>query len=401
MARGDKGFFVLARMSSVRTAVLALEDGSVFRGTAFGATKTVVGEAVFNTSMTGYQEIVTDPSYWGQIVTMTTPQIGNYGVNEADAESLRPMLSGLVVRDLSPLVSSWRSEIDLSGYLARHAVPGISGIDTRALTKKLRVAGAMNCCLSTENLSDEEAVAKARSAASIVGADYVRAVTCEKPYRWDPASPKNAVYFPKGTTLGVFPRPERVFRIAAFDYGAKHSIFAQLFRHGFDVEVLPATASAEETEALKPDGIFLSNGPGDPAALPYIHRTVTALLPKYPVFGICLGHQILTHAFGASTFKLKFGHRGGNQPVKNLETGQVSITAQNHGFASDARDLERKGVVVTEINLNDGTVEGLRHKELPVFSVQYHPEAAPGPNDAVPHFKHFHDLVASRKDGRL
>jgi carbamoyl-phosphate synthase small subunit len=388
-------------MSSERTAVLALEDGSVFRGTAFGATTTVVGEAVFNTSMTGYQEIVTDPSYWGQIVTMTPPQIGNYGVNALDAESLKPMLAGLVVRELSPIVSNWRSEVDLASYLATHGIPGISQVDTRTITKKLRVTGAMNCCLSTEGLTDEQALERARNAASIVGADYVREVTCTKAYRWDPDSPKNAIYLPKGTTLGALSRPDRIFKIAAFDFGAKHAIFAQLVRHGFDVHVLPATTSAEEAEDLKPDGIFLSNGPGDPAALPYIHKTVNALLPKYPMFGICLGHQILTHAFGASTFKLKFGHRGGNQPVKNLETGQVSITAQNHGFASDERDLAQRGVVVTEINLNDGTVEGLRHKELPVFSVQYHPEAAPGPNDAVPHFKRFHDLVAARKDGKI
>jgi carbamoyl-phosphate synthase small subunit len=388
-------------MSLPRPAVLALEDGSVFHGQAFGAAVTVVGECVFNTSMTGYQEIVTDPSYWGQIVTMTAPQIGNYGVNADDAESLKPMAAALVVRELSPLVSNWRSQLDLSSYLAKHGIPGISGVDTRAITKKLRVTGAMNCCLSCEGLDDAEAVRRAKTATSIVGADYVKVVSTRKAYRWDPASPKNAGYFPAGTTLGASGRPARTFRVAAFDYGAKHSIFAQLVRHGFDVEVLPATATAEEVEALRPDGIFLSNGPGDPAALPYIHTTVTALIPKYPIFGICLGHQILTHAFGATTFKLKFGHRGGNQPVKNLETGQVSITAQNHGFASDERSLARQGVVVTEINLNDGTVEGLRHKELPVFSVQYHPEAAPGPNDAVPHFQRFHELVAARKDGRL
>jgi len=387
-------------MSSRPTGVLALEDGSVFRGVAFGARTTVAGEAVFNTSMTGYQEILTDPSYFGQIVTMTAPQIGNYGVNPEDEESARPMVAGFVVRELSPVVSNWRSHQSVHDYLLKYEIPGLQEVDTRTITKKLRVDGAMRACLSTEGLTDAEAVARARGWESIVGADYVKDVTCAKPYIWDPKDPTNLAYFPVGTTLGTLPIPERRFKVAAFDFGAKHTIFRKLVRHGFEVHVVPSTASAEQIKELQPDGVFLSNGPGDPAALHYVHQTVRGLLPHYPIFGICLGHQMITHALGASTFKLKFGHRGGNQPVKNIETGKVSITAQNHGFAADPKALEKAGAVVTEINLNDGTVEGLRHKDLPVFSVQYHPEAAPGPNDADPLFVHFYDLIAARKAGK-
>ena len=390
-------------MSSPKTAVLALEDGSVFRGLAFGADATIAGECVFNTSMTGYQEIITDPSYFGQIVTMTAVQIGNYGINEADAEAAAPKASGFVVRELSPIVSNWRSQTSLDAYLRRYGIPGISEVDTRALTKKLRVDGAMRSCLSTLPLSDAEAVAKARAWQTMEGADYVKDVTCKKPYLWrgdDPAN-HNEAYLPVGTTFDA-PKPlARRFTVAAFDYGAKFSIYRKLVRHGFDVMVFPATATAAEVNEHKPDAVFLSNGPGDPAALPYIHKTVTALLPEYPIFGICLGHQMLTHALGGTTFKLKFGHRGGNQPVKNLETGKVSITAQNHGFATDPASLESRGARVTEINLNDNTVEGLRHNTLPVFSVQYHPEAAPGPNDADPLFVDFYRMVEARKAGTI
>ena len=390
-------------MSSPKTAVLALEDGSVFRGLAFGADATIAGECVFNTSMTGYQEIITDPSYFGQIVTMTAVQIGNYGINEADAEAAAPKASGFVVRELSPIVSNWRSQTSLDAYLRKYGIPGISEVDTRALTKKLRVDGAMRSCLSTLPLSDAEAVAKARAWQTMEGADYVKDVTCKKPYLWrgdDPAN-HNEAYLPVGTTFDA-PKPlARRFTVAAFDYGAKFSIYRKLVRHGFDVMVFPATATAAEVNEHKPDAVFLSNGPGDPAALPYIHKTVTALLPEYPIFGICLGHQMLTHALGGTTFKLKFGHRGGNQPVKNLETGKVSITAQNHGFATDPASLESRGARVTEINLNDNTVEGLRHNTLPVFSVQYHPEAAPGPNDADPLFVDFYRMVEARKAGKI
>jgi len=375
----------------------------VFRGTAFGASATIAGECVFNTSMTGYQEILTDPSYFGQIVTMTAPQIGNYGVNVEDEESSAPRCSGFVVREVSPIVSNWRSTLSLDAYLEKYGIPGISEVDTRALTKKLRVTGAMKCCLSTLPLSDADAIARAKGWRDMAGSDYVKDTTCKAPYVWgaDDAARYNTQYLPVGTTGGATITPAKKFKVAAFDYGAKYTIFRKLVRHGFEVHVFPATATQEQVREAGVDCLFLSNGPGDPSALPYIHKTVTALLPDYPTFGICLGHQMITHALGGSTFKLKFGHRGGNQPVKNLETGKVSITAQNHGFATDPKSLEKHGALVTEINLNDQTVEGLRHKDLPVFSVQYHPEAAPGPNDADPLFNDFYKLVEKRKAGKV
>jgi carbamoyl-phosphate synthase small subunit len=390
-------------MPSHQPAILALEDGSVFHGSAFGADATIAGECVFNTSMTGYQEILTDPSYFGQIVTMTAVQIGNYGINAEDEESAAPKCSGFVVREVSPVVSNWRSSMSLDAYLKKYGIPGISEVDTRALTKKLRVDGAMKCCLSTLPLSDAEAVSRAKGWHDMAGSDYVKDTTCPSPYLWpaDDATRHNAQYLPPGTTQGVTLTPAGKFKVAAFDYGAKYSIFRKLVRHGFDVQVFPATATHEEIREAGVDCVFLSNGPGDPAALPYIHKTVTVLLPDYPIFGICLGHQMITHALGGTTFKLKFGHRGGNQPVKNIESGKVSITAQNHGFATDPKSIESRGAVITEVNLNDGTVEGLRHKELPVFSVQYHPEAAPGPNDADPLFTDFHRLVQKRKAGKI
>ena len=390
-------------MSSSKPAILALEDGSIFRGRAFGSSVTVSGECVFNTSMTGYQEILTDPSYFGQIVTMTAVQIGNYGINEADNEAAAPKASGFVVRELSPVVSNWRSRLSLHDYLARHGIPGISEIDTRALTKKLRVDGAMKCCLSTLPISDEEALRLARAWRDMAGSDYVREVTTREPYLWKADAPANhnTPYLPVGTTMNAPGVPARKFRVAAFDYGAKYSIYRKLVNHGFEVQVFPATAEAAQIREHRPDAVFLSNGPGDPSALPYIHRTVTNLLPDFPMFGICLGHQMLTHALGGKTFKLKFGHRGGNQPVKNLETGRVSITAQNHGFATDPKSLEQRSARITEINLNDQTVEGLRHNELPVFSVQYHPEAAPGPNDADALFVDFYRMVEARHAGKI
>ncbi len=390
-------------MSTPKLGILALEDGSVFRGRAFGADATIAGECVFNTSMTGYQEILTDPSYFGQIVTMTAPQIGNYGVNNEDTEAAAPKCSGFVVREISPVVSNWRATLSLPDYLHKHGIPGLSEIDTRALTKKLRVDGAMKCCLSTLPLSAEEAVARARNWQDMAGSDYVKDVSCKEPYVWranDPAN-HNAPYLPVGTTMNAPGIPAKIFRVAAFDFGAKFSIYRKLVNHGFEVNVFPADTTAAQVRASGVDAVFLSNGPGDPSALAYIHKTVTSLLPDYPIFGICLGHQMLTHALGGTTFKLKFGHRGGNQPVKNLETGKVSITAQNHGFATDPKSLEKGGAIVTEINLNDNTVEGLRHKELPIFSVQYHPEAAPGPNDADPLFVDFYRLVEKRKAGKI
>jgi carbamoyl-phosphate synthase small subunit len=403
LGSGGSPEFVRLLMPTRKPAVLALEDGIVFRGTAFGADATIAGECVFNTSMTGYQEILTDPSYFGQIVTMTAAQIGNYGVNDEDAEAATPKASGFVVRELSPVVSNWRSRLSLGDYLSANGIPGISEVDTRALTKRLRVDGAMKCCLSTLPIEDGEAVERARGWKDMAGADYVKDVTCREPFVWSEDAPENhnAAYVPVGTAFGTSHPPSRKFRVAAFDYGAKRSIYRKLVRHGFEVHVFPAAATAAQVEERRPDCVFLSNGPGDPAALPYIYKTVTELLPKYPMFGICLGHQMITHALGGATFKLKFGHRGGNQPVKNVETGRVSITAQNHGFATDPASVIGRGAVITEYNLNDNTVEGLRHKELPVFCVQYHPEAAPGPSDADPLFVDFYRMVEARKDGRL
>lgn len=374
-------------------AILALEDGSFFVGTAFGAKRTVTGEAVFNTSMTGYQEIITDPSYYGQIITMTAPQIGNYGINLADIESDTPKVAGFVVREISPVYSNWRATESLPDWLARHGVPGISGVDTRAITKKLRVQGACKCCLSTEGLSPEEAVRRAREWSGLVGLDYVREVTCRAPYTWDNNALDATPFTVPGTNIRPAALPRVRKRIVAYDFGAKHNIFRKLSYHGFDVDIVPADTAAEAVIERNPQGVFLSNGPGDPAAVTYAHEAVRKLMPRYPMFGICLGHQMITHALGAGTYKLKFGHRGGNQPVKNLETGVVSITSQNHGFATNPEELEKRGGVVTEINLNDGTVEGLRHKELPVFSVQYHPEASPGPHDSDPLFDQFYEMI--------
>jgi len=375
------------------TAILALEDGTVYRGRAFGAAKTVVGEAVFNTSMSGYQEILTDPSYFGQIVTMTAPMIGNYGVNEEDLESDGPKAAGFVVRELSPIVSSWRATTDLGSWLAKAGIPGIEGVDTRALTKKLRVVGVMKACLSTEDITDAEAVRRAKEWKGLVGVDFVKEVTCKAPYRLAEKRADDGLFTVPGTTLYKAKTGRTVYKVAAYDFGAKTSIFRRLRHAGFDVHVFPATTPAADVRKIKPDAVFLSNGPGDPAALGYAHAAVADLIKDYPTFGICLGHQIITHAIGASTYKLKFGHRGGNQPVKNSETDTVSITAQNHGFASKPEELAKCGAIVTELNLNDNTVAGLRLKDKPVFSVQYHPEAGPGPNDADKLFDAFYEVV--------
>ncbi|MGB0745149.1 MAG: glutamine-hydrolyzing carbamoyl-phosphate synthase small subunit [Opitutales bacterium] len=381
-------------MGTSKAGIIALEDGTVFRGRAFGAKATSVGEACFNTSMTGYQEILTDPSYFSQIVTMTAVQIGNYGINPEDVESDGPKVKGFVVREVSPVTSNWRSNQSVQDYLAEAGIPGIEGVDTRAITKKLRVTGAMNACISTEDISDEDAVDRARNFGGLLGVDFVKEVTAKKPYLWDPDRKQSTPFTVVGTQLKGESSPEKRYKVAALDFGAKYSIYRKLQHHGFDVHVFPSTTSAEEILEFAPDGVFLSNGPGDPAAVDYAHATVKKLIEHYPTFGICLGHQIITHALGAKTFKLKFGHRGGNQPVKNLETGKVSITSQNHGFASTREELEKAGAIVTEVNLNDDTVEGLRLKDNPVFSVQYHPEAAPGPNDADPLFVDFYKLIA-------
>lgn len=381
---------------TTRTGLIAFEDGTVFRGRAFGAVATNVGEACFNTSMTGYQEILTDPSYFSQIVTMTAVQIGNYGICPDDVESDGPKVKGFIVREISPVASNWRSNISIQDYLAEAGIPGIEGVDTRAITKKLRVSGALKACISTEDISQEEAVKRAKEFGGLIGVDFVKEVTAKEAYHWDPEMKQSTPFTVVGTDLKLNDDQSQKprFKVAALDFGAKFSIYRKLQHHGFDVHVFPADTSASTIKAFKPDGVFLSNGPGDPGAVSYAHATVKELIEDFPTFGICLGHQIITHALGAKTFKLKFGHRGGNQPVKNLETGKVSITAQNHGFASTREELEKAGAIVTEINLNDNTVEGLRLKDKPVFSVQYHPEAAPGPNDADALFVDFYNLVA-------
>ena len=383
-------------------AILALEDGTVFRGPGFGAAAEACGEVCFNTSMTGYQEILTDPSYKGQIVTMTYPLIGNYGVNLQDVESWRPHASGLVVRELSPVVSNWRADMSLGEYMAKYEIPGIQGIDTRALTKKLRVSGAMKSFISTRPITDNEAVSRARSWQGLVGVDYVKEVTHKEPFWWDENDEQSGKFTLLSGLSKADPRkistplPNADIPIVAFDFGMKYNILRRLRQHGFKVRVLPATATAAEALAYKPAGVFLSNGPGDPSALGYAVNTVKDLVKSgIPIFGICLGHQILGQAFGGKTFKLKFGHRGGNQPVKDLESGKVEITSQNHGFAVDAASLP-SDVSVNRINLNDQTVEGMRHKSKPIFCVQYHPEASPGPHDSTFLFAEFRKTIESK-----
>ena len=378
-------------------AILALEDGVHFLGESFGASGSTTGEACFNTSMTGYQEVLTDPSYRGQIVAMTYPLIGNYGINSEDDESLQPHVRGFVVGELCRQPSNWRADSSLDDYLRKWNILGIDGIDTRRLTRHLRTRGAMRAFLSTEILDPAEAAARAAASNPMQGSDFVREVSTASSYLWDPENTKSREWIlanGQGWTAPELPAPK--YRIIAYDFGVKFNILRRLRQEGFAVEVVNANTPAADILARKPDGVFLSNGPGDPAALDYVHREVGALVGKLPIFAICLGHQILGHAFGGKTFKLKFGHRGGNQPVKDLRTGKVAITSQNHGFAVDPDSLPAS-VEVTHINLNDQTVEGLRHREAPVFSVQYHPEAAPGPNDARYFFSEFADLIAASR----
>jgi carbamoyl-phosphate synthase small subunit len=380
-------------------AILALEDGSLFHGTGFGAAASACGEVCFNTSMTGYQEILTDPSYKAQIVTMTYPLIGNYGVNDVDVESWRPHVAGFVIRELSPTVSNWRADRTLSAYLESNGIPGLQGIDTRALTKKLRVRGALNGFISTLPCSEADAVALARNWPGLAGVDYVKEVTHKEPFVWDEKDERSASFnLVRGANQSnprsvSDPLPKADIPIVAFDFGMKYNILRRLRQRGFRTQVLPATATAADALRHKPAGIFLSNGPGDPSALGYAVQTVAELVNSgIPIFGICLGHQILGQAFGGKTFKLKFGHRGANQPVKDLESGRVEITSQNHGFAVDPQSLPAD-VEVNRINLNDQTVEGMRHKTKPIFCVQYHPEASPGPHDSTPLFAQFRALI--------
>ncbi|MBN2303392.1 MAG: glutamine-hydrolyzing carbamoyl-phosphate synthase small subunit [Anaerolineae bacterium] len=377
-------------------ARLALEDGSIWRGRAFGAGGTRLGEVVFNTSMTGYQEILTDPSYAGQIVVMTAPQIGNTGINPDDHEARQVFLSGLIVRELSPCVSNWRASDTLDHWLSEQDCPGISGIDTRALTHRLRSCGTLKGALTTDPaISDDDLIRQARNWPGLDGQDMARQVTCETPYAWEDATPAAWEFrqwvLPEGTII-----PPDGFHVVAYDFGIKHNILRRLTAYGCRVTVVPAFTPAADVLALEPDGIFLSNGPGDPAALPYAVQAVKDLLGQVPVFGICLGHQILGQAFGGQTYRLKFGHHGGNQPVKHLPSGRVEISAHNHNFAVDPATLP-PDVDVTHTNLNDGCCEGMRHKTLPVLSIQYHPEAAPGPHDADPLFIEFVQLMAARK----
>jgi carbamoyl-phosphate synthase small subunit len=377
-------------------AILALEDGRTFEGESFGAAGTTTGEICFNTSMTGYQEVITDPSYRGQIVTMTYPEIGNYGVNDLDGESAQPHIRGFVIGELCAAPSNWRATMSLADYFSNHGVLGIEDIDTRALTKHLRSRGAMRSCLTTE-LGSAEAVEAARQSPSMEGMDYVKEVSTPDSYLWSAESREWTIpNVCSGQQGNYLPLCDVRHRIVAFDFGIKYNILRRLRQAGFEVELLNTRTSASEVLRRNPDGIFLSNGPGDPAALGYIHEEMRQLIGKKPIFGICLGNQILGHAFGGKTFKLKFGHRGGNQPVKDLRSGKISITSQNHGFAVDPESLPAN-VEVTHVNLNDGTVEGIRHKEHPVFSVQYHPEASPGPNDASYFFREFAEMIDSVK----
>ncbi|MDF1823447.1 MAG: glutamine-hydrolyzing carbamoyl-phosphate synthase small subunit [Verrucomicrobiales bacterium] len=386
-----------------KRAVLALEDGTVFEGIGFGAETTQTGEICFNTSMTGYQEILTDPSYRGQFVTMTCPLIGNYGVSEVDAESSQVHVRGFVIEELCDVPSSWRSEQSLHDYLAGSGVPGIEGVDTRALTKRLREVGSMRATLCTDgSLDAAAAVAAAKEADPMAGSDFVKEVTTPDGYQWDPESKLSREWTIVNPSVDEVLEEENgemfrkladpKYRIVAYDFGIKRNILRSLRQKGFEVEVVNSRTPASEVLAKNPDGVFLSNGPGDPAALDYIHDEVKQIIDKKPVFGICLGHQVLAHAFGGKTFKLKFGHRGGNHPVKDLRSGKIAITSQNHGFAADG-DALPSHIEVTHINLNDDTVEGMRHRDYPVFSVQYHPEAAPGPNDASYFFQEFANLI--------
>ncbi len=365
---------------SSRNALLALEDGTTFRGRNFGAAGTATAEVVFNTSMTGYVEVLSDPSYRGQMVTMTYPLIGNYGVTHEDFESRSLFLSALIVKEASRRVSNWRSDCSLQELLAEHGVIGLEGIDTRALVKHIREAGAMKAVVSTEELDDRKAVKLARDSEGLVGRDLVREVTCGEPYDWTEPLPD------------VKPKKAQ-YDVVVMDYGVKYNILRLLVTHGCRVQVVPAGTEAREILALKPDGVVLSNGPGDPAALPGIVEEVRKMLGKVPVFGICLGHQILGQAMGGTTSKLKFGHRGGNQPVMYLKNRHVEISAQNHGFVVDLDSLPEGSVEVTHMNLNDKTVEGLKCLEIPAFSVQYHPEAGPGPHDSRYLFEMFTDLM--------
>ncbi len=369
-------------------ALLVLEDSMVFEGNSFGASGEAIGEVVFNTGMVGYQEILTDPSYKGQLVTMTYPHIGNTGVNSEDHESFRPWLEGFIVHEYSKSVSSWRSEEDLDSFLKRWNVVGIEGIDTRQLTRHIRDKGAMRGIISTRSSDVSSLFRRVRQAPEMLGRDLVQHVTCKKPYRFEPNSEEYEIqeFLQK-------PSNDDWLNLVVVDFGVKWNILRNLYYRGFQVTVIPAFTAVEEILDRNPDGVFLSNGPGDPAAVTYGIQIAKSLFGKKPLMGICLGHQIISLALGARTYKMKFGHHGINHPVKNLETGTVEITSQNHGFAVDPKSFQKGAVDVTHVSLNDGTLEGFRHRELPICAIQYHPEAGPGPHDSRYLFSDFRKMI--------
>lgn len=377
----------------MNSAVLAFEDGTVYRGKPFGAKKTVLGEAVFNTSMMAYQELLTDPSNYMNILVMTFVEIGCYGINGEDSESDSIKASGLVVAGDCEVPSNWRSCMSLGEYLEKNGIPGISGVDTRTITRKIRMNGSLKACLSTDDISDEEAVRLAKAWCGIDGSNFLKDISCPKAYHFDDSAENIKPFELGGVHINTKPRTLPLFKCAAVDYGVKKSLLSSLAYSGFDVTVFPSGASAEEILEIAPQCVFLSSGAGDPSAAPEAAKTAAKLMEKLPVFGVGFGHQVITHALGAKTYRLKFGHHGGNYPVRNLETGKVKITSQNHSFAADAKSLENTGAIVTEINIEDNSVEGLRHKDLPVFSVQYHPESAPGGAGAPYPFDVFYELV--------